>query len=213
VVLLVAVVGWLAGAAVPAGASCIGRPGDPIEALIAGKGADAAVYRLVVVGRVTKVHRAVRDDQLGVVTPVEVGVEAVLRGQAGAVLRTRNPGGTLPDGSGVGVGGGVAWQRGQRYVIAARVEPDDSFLAGGCGLTRALSRAQAAALAARHHAPYRPVPDAAVQPDDPPGVDWRGRITGGVAVVVALAVSVVVLAGRARRRRRDAVAWSGWVQQ
>jgi peptidoglycan/LPS O-acetylase OafA/YrhL len=86
-------------------------------------------------------------------------------------------------------------------------------LAGGCGLTRALSRAQAAALAARYHAGFRPVPDSAVQPDDPPGVDWRGRITGGVAVVVVLAVSVVVLAGPARRRRRDAVAWSGWVQQ
>jgi hypothetical protein len=57
------------------------------------------------------------------------------------------------------------------------------------------------------------VPDSAVQLDDPPGVDWRGRITGGVAVVVALAVSVVVLAGRAHRRRRDAVAWSGWVRQ
>jgi hypothetical protein len=141
------VVGCLAGAAVPAGAGCIGRPGDPIEALIAGTGADAGAYRLVVIGRVTKVHRAVRDDQLGVVTPVELGVEAV--------LRTRNPGGTLPDGSGVGVGDGVAWQRGQRYVIAARVEPDGTFLAGGCGLTRALSRGQAAALAARYHAPYR----------------------------------------------------------
>jgi hypothetical protein len=148
-----------------------------------------------------------------VVTPVELGVEAVLRGQAGAVLRTRNPGGMLPDGSGVGVGDGVAWQRGRRYVIAARVEPDGTFLAGGCGLTRALSRAQAAALAARYHARYQPVPDAAVQPDDPPGVDWRGRITGGVAVLVVLAVSIVVLVGRVRRRRRDAVAWSGWVRQ
>ena len=212
VVLVVAVVGCLAGAAVPAGASCIGRPGDPIEALIAGTGQGAGAYRLVVIGRVTKVHRAVRDDRVGVVTPVELGVEAVLRGRAGAVLRTRNPGGTLPDGSGVGVSDGVAWQRGRRYVVAARVEPDGSFTAGGCGLTRSLSRAQAAVLAARHHAPYRPVPDAAVQPDDPPGVDWRGRITGGVAVLVALAVSVVVLVGRARRRR-DAVAWSGWVQQ
>jgi hypothetical protein len=97
--------------------------------------------------------------------------------------------------------------------VAARVEPDGSFTAGGCGLTRALSQAQAAALAGHYDAPYRPVPDAAVQPDDPPGVDWRGRITGGVAVVVALTVSIVVPVGRARRRRRDAVAWSGWVQQ
>jgi hypothetical protein len=212
VVILVALVGCLAGAT-PAGAGCMGGRGDPLQPLIAGTGPDAEAFRLVVVGRVTKVHRAVRDDRVGVVTPVEVTVEAVLRGQAGAVVRLRNPGGTLPDGSGVGVSDGVAWQRGQRYVVAARVEPDGSFTAGGCGLTRALSRAQAAALATRYHAPYRPVPDSAVRPDDPPGVDWRGRITGGVAVLVALTVSIVVPVGRVRRRRRDAVAWSGWVQQ
>jgi hypothetical protein len=122
VVILVAVAGCLAGAT-PAGAGCMGGRGDPIEALVAGTGPDTGAYRLVFLGRVTKVHRAVRDDRLGVVTPVEVTVEAVLRGRAGAVLRTRNPGGMLPDGSGVGVEDGVAWQRGQRYVVAARVEP------------------------------------------------------------------------------------------
>jgi hypothetical protein len=211
VVILVAVVGCLVGAT-PARAGCMGGQGDPLRPLIAGTGPDAEDYRLVFIGRVTKVHRAVRDDRVGVVTPVQVGVEAVLRGQAGAVLRTRDPGGTLPDGSGVGVEDGVAWQRGQRYVVAARVKPDGTFLAGGCGLTRALSQAQAAALAARYHAGFRPVPDAAVQPDDPPGVDWRGRIAGGVAVVVALVAGVVVVAGRGRRRREAAV-WSGWVRQ
>jgi hypothetical protein len=40
------------------------------------------------------------------------------------MVRFRNPGGTLPSGSGVGVKDGVAPQRGQRYAIAARVEPD-----------------------------------------------------------------------------------------
>ncbi|HEX6678953.1 MAG TPA: hypothetical protein VF486_28550 [Actinomycetes bacterium] len=180
--------------------------------MIAGAGPGAEAFRLVVVGRVTKVHRAVRDDHWGVVTPVEVSVEAVLRGAAGAVVRFRNPGGTLPDGSGVGVGDGVAFQRGQRYVVAARAEPDGSFSAWGCGLTRVLSRAQAAALAARYHAGYRPVPDSAVQPDDPPGVGWHGRVAGGVAVLVAL-VAGVVLGGRARQRRRAAARWSGWVQQ
>jgi hypothetical protein len=212
VVILVALAGCLAGAT-PALASCTGQLGDPLRPLIAGTGPDAEAFRLVVVGRVTKVHRAVCDDRVGVVTPVEVGVEAVLRGQAGAVVRLRNPGGTLPDGSGVGVEDQVVLRRGQRYVMAARVEPDGSLSAGwGCGLTRALSPAQAAALAARYHAPYRPVPDAAVRPDDPPGVDRQGRIVGGVAVVVALAVGVVVVVGRVRRRR-DAVTWSGWFRQ
>jgi hypothetical protein len=73
VVLVVAVVGWLAGAAMPAGASCVGGRGDPLRPLIAGTGPDAAAFPLVVVGRVVKVHRAVRDDRVGVVTPVEVG--------------------------------------------------------------------------------------------------------------------------------------------
>jgi hypothetical protein len=213
VVIVVAVVGWLASAAVPAQASCMGRRGDPLGAVVAGRGPDAEAYRLVFVGRVTKVHRAVRDDRLGVVTPVEVTVEAVLRGDAGAVLRYRNPGGTLPDGSGVGGSGGVVLERGQRYVIAARVEPDGTFSAGGCGLTRALSRAQAAALAARYHAGFRPVPDWAVQPTDRPGVDWRGRIAGGLALVVVLVAGVVVVVGRARQRRREAALGSGWVQQ
>jgi hypothetical protein len=212
VVILVAVVGCLVGAT-PARASCMGGQGDPLRRLVAGTGPDAGAYRLVFIGRVTKVHRAVRDDRWGVVTPVEVGVEAVLRGKAGAVLRTRNPGGTLPDGSGTGFSDGVALQRGQRYVVAARVEPDGTFLAGGCGLTRALSLGQAAALAARYHAPFRPVPDGAVRPNDPPGVDWRGRITGGVAVLVVLVAGAVLVVGRARQRRRDAVAWSGWVRQ
>jgi hypothetical protein len=211
VVILVAVAGCLAGAA-PAGAGCMGGRGDPVEALVAGTGPDAGAYRLVFLGRVTKVHRAVRDDRVGVVTPVEVTVEAVLRGQAGAVLRTRSPGGTLPDGSGAAVGDGVAWQRGQRYVVAARVEPGGTFTAGGCGLTRALSLGQAAALAARHHAEFRPVPDAAVQPDDAAAVDRRGRVAAGVAVLVVLVAGAVGLAGRARRRR-EAVAWSGWVRQ
>ena len=135
------------------------------------------------------------------VTPVEVGVEAVLRGAAGAVVRIRNPGGTLPDGSGVGVEDQVVLQRGQRYVVAVRDEPDGSLSAGGCGLTRALSRAQAAAVAAHYHTGYRPVPDGAVQPDDPPAVDWRGRVAG------------VLVGGRARQRRHAAALWSGWVQQ
>jgi hypothetical protein len=214
VVLVVAVVGWLAGAAMPAGASCVGGRGDPLRPLIAGTGPDAAAFPLVVVGRVVKVHRAVRDDRVGVVTPVEVGVEAVLRGKAGAVVRLRNPGGTLLDGSGVGVEDQVVLRRGQRYVMAARVEPDGSLSAGwGCGLTRALSQAQAAALAGHYDAPFRPVPDSAVRPDDPPGVDRRGRTTGGVAVVVALATGVVVVVGRVRRRRREAATWSGRVRQ
>jgi hypothetical protein len=213
VVILVALAGCLAGAT-PARAGCMGGRGAPLRPLIAATGPDAEAFRLVFIGRVTKVHRAVRDDRVGVVTPVEVGVEAVLRGEAGAVLRTRNPGGTLPDGSGVGVEDQVVLRRGQRYVMAARVEPDGSLSAGwGCGLTRVLSRAQAAALAARYHARYRQVPDGAVQPDDPAGVDWRGRITGGVALVVALAVGAVVVGGRARQRRREAAIWSGWVQQ
>jgi hypothetical protein len=212
VVIVVAVVGWLAGAAVPAQAGCAGSRGDPLGAVIAGTGPDAEVYRLVFIGRVTKVHRAVRDDRLGVVTPVEVSVEAVLRGDAGAVLRTRNPGGMLPDGSGVGVGDGVVLEHGHRYVIAARVEPDGTFSAGGCGLTRVLSQAQAAALAVRYHAQFRPVPDGAVQPTDPPGVDWRGRIAGGVALLVALVAGVVVV-GRSRQRQRNARLGSGWVQQ
>jgi hypothetical protein len=212
VVILVAVAGCLAGAT-PAGAGCMGGRGDPIEALVAGTGPDAGAYRLVFLGRVTKVHRAVRDDRLGVVTPVEVTAEAVLRGRAGAVLRTRNPGGTLPDGSGAGVGDGVPWQRGQRYVVAARVEPDGTFTAGGCGLTRALSLGQAAALAARYHAEFRPVPDAAVRPDDPPGVDRHGRVAAGVAVAVVLVAGAVVVVGRVRQRWREAAAWSGWVRQ
>ena len=208
-VVLVAVAGCLAGATGPAGASsaCVGGRGDPIAPLLARRGGDAGTFRLVFVGRVTKVHRAVRDDGWGVVTPVEVGVEEVLRGRAGAVLRTRSPGGTLPDGSGVGVEDGVAWRRGRRYVVVARVEPDGGFLAGGCGLTRALSLGQAAALAARYHARFRPVPDSAVQPDDAAGVDWRGRITAGVAVLVVLAAGAVVVGGRARGRR-NAATWS-----
>jgi hypothetical protein len=111
----------------------MGTRGDPLGPVIASTGADAEVYRLVFIGRVIKVHRAVRDDRLGVVTPVEVTVEAVLRGQAGAVLRTRNPGGTLLDGSGVGGSGGVGLERGQQYVVAARVEPAGTFSAGAAG--------------------------------------------------------------------------------
>jgi hypothetical protein len=113
VVLLVAVVGCLAGAAVPAGAGCIGRPGDPIEALIAGTGADAGAYRLVVIGRVTKVHRAVRDDQLGVVTPVELGVEAVLRGQAGRCCAPATRAGRCPTAA------ASAWATGSRGSVAS----------------------------------------------------------------------------------------------
>jgi hypothetical protein len=98
--------------------------------------------------------------------------------------------------------------------MAARVEPDGSLSAGwGCGLTRELSLGQAAALARRHQVEFRPVPDAAVQPDDPPGVDRRGRIAATVAVLVVLATGVVVLGGRVRQRRRDAATWSGWVRQ
>ncbi|HEY2958632.1 MAG TPA: hypothetical protein VGM21_10570 [Actinomycetota bacterium] len=214
VVILVAVAGWLAAAAVPARSACMGGRADPLEAVIAGTGPGAEAFRLVFIGRVTKVHRAVRDDRVGAVTPVEVGVEALLRGKAGAVVRLRNPGGTLPDGSGVGVEDQVVLRRGRRYVMAARVEPDGSLSAGwGCGLTRELSLGQAAALARRHQVEFRPVPDAAVQPDDPPGVDRRGRIAATVAVLVVLATGVVVLGGRVRQRRRDAATWSGWVRQ
>ena len=48
VVILVAVAGWLAAAAVPARAACMGGRADPLEAVIAGTGPGAEAFRLEV---------------------------------------------------------------------------------------------------------------------------------------------------------------------
>jgi hypothetical protein len=202
------VAGWLA---LPAAAAC--APGPSIRAMAK----DASVLTeddSIFVGTPTRILPAVESNlgefnDTAVFTPVEVRIEAAIRGSIPRRVIVMDVGGTLANGQGVGGEGTVGFRIGRRYVVAGARDADGTYRVDACTESGQISAAEAQRLVrlAGGAGATRPSPGPVVLPDVAGGRTGRGgsnTLTIFLALLAGATVSTAIVLGRRRRAGRRA---------